>query len=66
MRVWAVLYNTGNEIVNLRFQEIRFETGPDIYYILERSELKFEFVQITNVPLAMLSSKDKQHIENLV
>ena len=66
MRVWAVLYNTGSSIESIRFQEIRVLTGKDDFIKIERSPFKFEFGQITQVPLAMLSTPEKQHIEQLV
>ena len=43
MRVWAVLYNTGNSVESIKFQEIRIETGKENYYTIERSPVKFEF-----------------------
>ena len=66
MKVWAVLYNTGSSIESIKFQEIRVVTGKEDYIKIEKSPVKFEFGQITNIPLAMLSTPNKQHIETLV
>jgi len=66
MRIWAVLYNTGSSIDTCKFKEVRVPFGPDDYVYIERSPLKFEFGKVTHIPLAMLSTPNKQHIDNLV
>ena len=66
MKIWAVLYNTGNSIEKLKFQEIRISNGPEDYFMIEGdNELEFQFGKITQIPLAMLSTTNKQHIESL-
>ena len=64
MKIWAVLYNTGNSIEILKFQEIRISNGPEDYVqIVDEDSTDFQFGKITQIPLAMLSTINKQHIE---
>ena len=64
MKIWAVLYNTGNSIEILKFQEIRISNGPEDYVqIVDEDSTDFQFGKITQIPLAMLSTTNKQHIE---
>ena len=66
MKIWAVLYNTGNSIEILKFQEIRISNGPEDYIQIEGEDpLDFQFGKVTQIPLAMLSTTNKQHIESL-
>ena len=66
MKIWAVLYNTGSSIEKLKFQEIRISNGPNDYIMIEGDDpLDFKFGKVSQIPLAMLSTTNKQHIESL-
>ena len=64
MSVVAVLYNTGASVETLKFWEVRINT--DDYCSIRLEDSNYHFGRVTHIPLRMLSTPDKKHIEKLV
>lgn len=64
-KIAFVLYNTGSEVIDVPFEELRLEEKKELLEVRDSSVSTKGSVlaKISRIPIAMIASKDKEKLE---